>query len=103
MTVNKNIRNEITNLLKRFQMLFKKYIHQKIHTARSFSMASFIFVVYFFGRHKCPSDLLGSELKPMTGLQLLRTLLAAIRKVPSPPEGITISAHSISSSCKQSL
>lgn len=62
------------------------------------SIASEISVEYRFGRHRCPSERCGSELKPTTGLQLSWILLAASKNVPSPPVGNITSAHSILSS-----
>ena len=35
---------------------------------------------------RCPSERVGSVLKPTIGFEELRILEAAIRKVPSPPE-----------------
>lgn len=57
----------------------------------------------FLGRHRWPLECCKSELKPMTGFFRLRTLLAATKKVPSPPTGITASAHATSSSLYVSL
>lgn len=67
-------------------------------TVCNFSTASLTLYEYFFGTHKWPSDLLGSELNPITGFVLCLILLAANKKVPSPPVGTIKSAQSMFSS-----
>ena len=72
-------------------------------------IASFTLKEKCFGRQRWPSllsisrvnkstpiynaDLVGSVLIPITGLPLLRILLAPIKNVPSPPVVTTMSAH----------
>lgn len=54
---------------------------------------------YCFGNKSLPSDRSGSELKPTIGFRLQfngHARFAVNKKVPSPPTGTKISAHSVS-------
>jgi hypothetical protein len=78
-----------------YKLLIQSIDTQCIQTFKSLSIASSMFVEYLTGRHRQPSDRLGSEFRPITGLSFPLTRLAAIRYVPSPPVGIITSAQSI--------